>query len=155
MSWLITKICFLIFFTDIGTHLSSYETKPSIQQQNMVRYLIGEEWVGKLENLQGGGDLWQGHLIYLRFNASQKIIGSISKDYKKCEEADADLFKKQITKIKNPLTRLKFRPKWQINLSQPHQCYFWRGGNRWTSSGEHLLIYFPKSNTAYFRAFGI
>lgn len=114
--------------------------------QEMFRYSLYDPIPSSVSNLEGVGDSWQGHSIYLRSQASKSDIDLlIASGYKpvKCS-AIADRF--VLPKGYN-----RFKPSWNPNLSSSKQCYEATNvKNGWASGDFNYLAINRKSGTVYF-----
>lgn len=114
--------------------------------QEMFRYSLHDPIPSSVSNLEGVGDSWQGHSIYLRFQASRSDIDLlIASGYKpvKCS-AIADRF--ALPKGYN-----RFKPSWNPNLSSNKQCYEANNvKNGWASGDFNYLAIDRKSGIVYF-----
>lgn len=164
---------FIIGLCLVGAGCSNVATNEAgriIQTQNtpeeMFEALIEKPASQNVRNLQGIGEVTQGHNVYLKFEASDNFIQKTLiplHDYK-----EVDCVDKVFNSLYLPFDMNKSLNFWNINELKKHPgiiCYAAQGyKNKWTSEGASIFVLDPAVSgpstteayrTVYFHETGI
>lgn len=129
-------------------------------------HIVADSIPVSVRNIEGYGEVWQGHDVYLKFQASQNFIAKdllTLHDYQqvKCDSKDTD----QLIPSAEYAKDMKF---WNIKEVKNHpaaKCYVAKGyKNKWTSEGYGQILVDDQLNepttaetywTVYFHERGI
>ncbi|MEI6222211.1 MAG: hypothetical protein WCP97_05600 [bacterium] len=120
--------------------------------EELFHYLIEQTVPTEISNLKGTGDTWQGHNVYLTFNAPESYRQKLTTihNYKKI---DCKAITKDITL---PAGWDAYLPSWDLKTITDAICYQATGySNEWTSLGNSTIIIFSNTDTVLFHEVGI
>lgn len=100
---------------------------------------------GKVNDLQGEAETFQGYSAYLRFRADNAVIDKIIADgsYQRCVDT-------RITEPVNLYSPPPFNPPWNPQAIAQPECYEATLANAWSHSATHYLLIDRTTGIVYF-----
>lgn len=128
---------------------SSGPTSGNTPEQ-MFEALIQSPLPAEVSSLEGTGDTWQGHSIYLRFQVEPTFLEAYLKDDFETVPCDTILLHFELP---NPSYDI-FNPSWKPEDVVNGICYRSKGfvGEAWL--GEQFILWDTVTNTVYFYGVG-
>lgn len=144
--------CFILVMTSIGCSLLSLPGPTSNNTpEEMFEALIQSPIPADITNLEGAGDTWQGHSIYLRFQATSTFIEAyIAQEF---EEVPCETL---VGYLELPDRSYDvFDPSWEPEKVTSGRCFRSEGpvGESWI--GQQYLLWDISKNVVYFYGLGI
>lgn len=138
-----------IYLVSCGFHPSPRPTSGNTPEQ-MFEALIQSPLPTEVTNLEGTGDTWQGHSIYLRFQVEPAFLEAYMGDNFESVPCDA-IF--SYFELPNP-TYDVFSPSWKPEDVTGGICYRSKGflGETWL--GEQFILWDSVTNSVYFYGVG-
>jgi hypothetical protein len=129
--------------TEIDTSVTPPDT--------IFAHTVGEELVGDVENIEGGGNCWQGYVAYLRFKTDlpvEKLLQDAG-----YAEVEWSVAESSFQLPKEFLTR--FSPPWDPSSLTQKRCFSKSNvTNSWTHGGTHYYIIDKDSGIVHFYGIG-
>lgn len=118
--------------------------------EQMFEALIQSPLPPNVTDLEGTGDTWQGHSIYLRFKAEPAFLEAYLRDGFEAVPCDAILPYFELPNSRYDV----FNPSWKPEDVANGACYRSEGfvGEKWM--GEQFILWDLETNTVYFYGVG-
>lgn len=144
--------CFVLFVSLLGcSWLSSTGPTSTNTPDEMFEALVQSPLPTSISHLEGAGDTWQGHSVYLRFQAPSSFIEDYTaQDFEEvpCESV--------LTYLWLPDESYNvFHPPWQPEEVTRGRCFRSQGSVGETWIGEQYLLWDTSTNEIYFYGLGI
>ncbi len=113
--------------------------------------LLADPIPDSVTDLQGGGDVYQGYAVSLRFKADPEDIDAlVANGYTKTEWYKIESWSELRTE------HAHFDPPWAPESIEQKECYELRGvPTAWSHQGNLFLVIDRSSNTVYFFSWGM
>ncbi len=120
--------------------------------EEMYKYIIGENISTKIEKIEGDGDTWQGHSIYLKISLNDSSYVEDLLELHDYENYDCS---KVLEYMELPEDWEDDLPYWDIDKVASGECYVSYGySNKWTHSGESYFVFDIVNKVIYFKELG-
>lgn len=130
--------------------LSSAGPSSTNTPEEMFEALIQSPVPADISHLEGTGDTWQGHSIYLRFQAEPAFLNSYLNDQFELMPCE-----KVLSSLKLPHSDYDvFNPPWKPEDVVGGKCYRSKGFAGETWLGEQFILWDSQTNTVYFYSVG-
>ena len=146
------RIALITIFAVLIASCGEIEIDTSVTPPDTIfEHTVGEELSGVVENIEGGGNCWQGYVSYLRFKTDlpvEKILRDVG--YSEVEWSAGE------SRFRLPKEFIpRFNPPWDPDSLSHKKCYSKSGiTNSWTHGGTHYYVIDPDSGIVYFYGIG-